>query len=183
MKPLIATHNSGTGEPSKGLLSLLVLPFAKTQNKSIVDQYNEGCRYFDFRVKFDGWKLPLAHGLWTSKTDLFDAVYSLKSRKDWHCTVTYEGELDNEFAENEFIEKVMSIFNCAKCDKQLIYIAVKSPWRTIKSCNPDIPFDYGFKPITSDNIRWFLPIPWIWDVFTSRPHTFNEDKYTMVDFL
>ena len=40
----IATHNSSTGEKGKGFLSFLVTPFAKTQSKTIKEQYDAGCR-------------------------------------------------------------------------------------------------------------------------------------------
>jgi len=38
----IATHDSATGEKGKGFLSFLVSPFAKTQSKSIQEQYDAG---------------------------------------------------------------------------------------------------------------------------------------------
>ena len=40
----IATHDSATGERGHGLLSWLVTPFAKTQSKTIAEQYAAGCR-------------------------------------------------------------------------------------------------------------------------------------------
>ena len=49
----IATHDSATGEKGKGFLSFLVTPFAKTQSKTIKEQYDAGCRSFDIRVRED----------------------------------------------------------------------------------------------------------------------------------
>ena len=49
----IATHDSATGEKGRGFLSFLVTPFAKTQSKTIKEQYDAGCRSFDIRVKKD----------------------------------------------------------------------------------------------------------------------------------
>ena len=51
----IATHDSATGEKGKGFLSFLVSPFAKTQSKSLQEQYDAGCRSFDIRVREDEW--------------------------------------------------------------------------------------------------------------------------------
>ena len=47
----IATHDSATGEKGKGLLSIIGTPFARTQSKTIKEQYDTGCRMFDIRVK------------------------------------------------------------------------------------------------------------------------------------
>ena len=64
----IATHDSATGEKGRGFLSFLVTPFAKTQNKTIKEQYDAGCRSFDIRVREDEWGVYIcAHGLWKSK--------------------------------------------------------------------------------------------------------------------
>ena len=54
----IATHDSATGEKGKGILSWLITPFAKTQSKTIKEQYESGCRMFDLRVrkKFGEWR-------------------------------------------------------------------------------------------------------------------------------
>lgn len=51
MKVKIATHDSATGEKGRGFLSFLVTPFAKTQGKTIQEQYDAGCRSFDIRVR------------------------------------------------------------------------------------------------------------------------------------
>lgn len=49
----IATHNSATRKKGKGLLSWFATPFARCQSKSIKEQYDAGCRWFDIRVKQD----------------------------------------------------------------------------------------------------------------------------------
>ena len=51
MKVKIATHDSATGEKGKGFLSFLVSPFAKTQSKTIKEQYDAGCRSFDMCIE------------------------------------------------------------------------------------------------------------------------------------
>ena len=46
----IATHDSATGE--KGMWYCIpLIPFAKTQSKTLKEQYDAGCRFFDLRVK------------------------------------------------------------------------------------------------------------------------------------
>ena len=44
----IATHNSATGEKGSGIISWFGTPFAKTQSKTIAQQYEYGCRRLFF---------------------------------------------------------------------------------------------------------------------------------------
>ena len=41
----------------------------------------------------------------------------------------------------------------------------------------------GFLPLDGRSWHTYLPIPWLWDRLYNRPHTFNSDKFTFVDFL
>ena len=93
----IATHDSATGEKGKGFLSFLVSPFAKTQSKTIKEQYDAGCRSFDIRVKKDkDGVYRCAHGLWTSKRYASDILRQINSFPE-PCQVcgTYEGCIDD----------------------------------------------------------------------------------------
>ena len=58
----IATHDSATGEKGKGLLSIIGTPFARTQSKTIEEQYVAECRMFDIRVKLIKGSFKCAHG-------------------------------------------------------------------------------------------------------------------------
>ena len=71
---LIATHDSATGEKGKGILSWLGTPFAKTQSKTIKEQYEAGCRMFDIRVKLIDNEWYCAHGLWRTKRTAYDKL-------------------------------------------------------------------------------------------------------------
>ena len=76
----IATHDSATGEKGKGFLSFLVSPFAKTQSKSIQEQYDAGCRSFDIRVREDELGVyRCAHGLWMSKRNATEILSEINS--------------------------------------------------------------------------------------------------------
>ena len=46
----IGTHDSATGEHGNWW-SWLFYPFAKTQSKTIKEQYEAGCRLFDIRIR------------------------------------------------------------------------------------------------------------------------------------
>ena len=189
----IATHDSATGEKGKGFLSFLVSPFAKTQSKSIQEQYDAGCRSFDIRVRKDKDGIfRCAHGLWTSKKYASEILSEINSfQEPCQVCVTYEGCIDNqqdykdyeyycEWCKNAFFNIIWGKF-CIKYNKK----------STVKvSYDVVIPEDknysggiQGFLPLDGRSWHTYIPIPWLWDRIYMRPHKFNEDKFTFVDFL
>lgn len=73
---ILGTHNSLTGYKPKHWYGWLMKPFAKCQSKTIHDQYEEGVRCFDIRVRFDkNGKWVFAHGIYeldiNPYTDIF----------------------------------------------------------------------------------------------------------------
>lgn len=177
---LIGTHNSATGEASKGLLSYLVIPFARTQSKTLKEQCEAGCRYFDLRVKYIKSTLYFAHGLWTSKTTLEEGLSTLNKYIGIYAHIAYEGSLKDEDIP-KFISDVEQLM-CKYDNIEYIYIAVKKPtWRTLKSINPIQSID---RYVVLDGRSWhtYIPIPWLWDKLTH--HVYTEDGvYNIVDFL
>lgn len=188
----IATHDSATGESSKGIFSLLLTPFAKTQSKTIAEQYNFGCRSFDIRVKLikDNWYC--AHGPWRTKRTAWDIIEEINSFED-RCQVciVYEGKLDDKL-------KALFISLVERLKQQFIHII----WGyAAGKYAPDtkgvdvkyeiiIPSDkgyeggvQGFLPLDGSTWHTYLPIPWLWDKLYTRPHIFREDVFTYVDFL
>ena len=193
MKVKIATHDSATGEKGKCFLSFLVSPFAKTQSKTIQEQYDAGCRSFDIRVREDEWGVyRCAHGLWMSKRNATEILSEINSFPEpCQVCVTYEGCIDDsayyglfedycEWCKNAFFNIIWGKF-CIKYNKK----------STVKvSYDVVIPEDknheggiQGFLPLDGRSWHTYLPIPWLWDRIYHRPHTFNADKFTFVDFL
>lgn len=185
----IATHDSATGERGKGILSFLISIFAKTQSKTIREQYDSGCRMFDIRVKLsDTWRC--AHGLWLTKRTADDIFSEINSFKDkCYVTITYEGNADNIFAFTDFVNHIQSTYN------NIVYggIAVKygSKANLFK-----VIFDYinpypahwpqskqGFLPLDGSSWHILLPIPWLWKKIYYNKPKFNNEYYTFVDFL
>lgn len=77
MNTLIATHRSATGERGDGLLSLLVAPFTRTQRKSIRQQYEAGCRWFDIRVRLIGSNWRCCSGAWTAQRTALSILHEI----------------------------------------------------------------------------------------------------------
>lgn len=199
---LIATHDSCTGEATPWYL-WWTLPFARTQSKTLGEQYDAGCRYFDIRVREHNGIWQVAHGLWHSSKSLFDMLYELtehiehwknhnRTNTDGHrvyISLTYEGKVCMGMALGmlrEYIERMYF-------DIDITYIAVKYGkrskgvkckydylWRN-PSINP--PTRQGFLPLDGRSWHTYLPLPWLWDRLYKRPHEFNDKEYTFVDFL
>lgn len=187
----IATHDSATGE--KGMwYSLLVVPFACTQSKTIKEQYDAGCRLFDLRFKLVGDKWKMAHGLWITKRTAEDIIAELNSFEDvCHCTFTYEGDADHNEQFLCFISKLKSLYKhikygpvAVKYGKDTKGVAVKYDY--IMDADPNwIDAGSVSKFLKLDGRSWhtYLPIPWLWKKLYYNNPEFNETEYTYVDFL
>ena len=97
----IATHNSVTGERGYGFLSWIVAPFSMCQSKTLEEQYNAGCRYFDIRYRWSERRntYVCAHGLWEAKKTLQEVLNELQDIARSHndsvyIMLTYEGECE-----------------------------------------------------------------------------------------
>lgn len=172
----IATHNSATGERGRGIISLLVAPFSKCQSKTLEEQYQAGARYFDIRYRFDGSVYRCAHGLWTSKKTLYDVLEWMNKKGDCYCMMTCEsGE--------PMIDDIRYIYMDLFHRITFTTFNVKHPeWKVVKSIN-HVPSVSKFKILDWSTWHTLLPIPWLWKkVYFDKPE-FNEDTFTMVDFL
>ena len=193
MKVKIATHDSATGEKGKGPLSFLVAPFAKTQSKTIKEQYDAGCRSFDIRVREDkDGIIRCAHGLWMSKRYASDILSEInRFPEPCQVCVTYEGCIDDsayyglfeyycEWCKNAFFNIIWGKF-CIKYNKRnSVKVSYDEVLPEDKNYEGGIQ---GFLPLDGRSWHTYIPIPWLWDRLYHRPHTFNADKFTFVDFL
>lgn len=189
----IATHDSATGEKGKGFLSFLVSPFAKTQSKTIKEQYDAGCRSFDIRVREDECGVyRCAHGLWKSKRYASDILRQINSFPETcQVCVTYEGCIENQL---EYSDYQYYCYWCKTAFSGITWgkFCIKYDKRNSVKVSYDevLPEDgnyeggiQGFLPLDGRSWHTYLPIPWLWDRLYHRPHTFNSDKFTFVDFL
>lgn len=189
----IATHDSATGEQGKGFLSFIVTPFAKTQSKTIKEQYEAGCRSFDIRVKKDKDDMyRCAHGLWMSKRHASDILSEINSfPENCQVCVTYEGCIDNQ---NDYEAYEYYCDWCKTSFKNITWgkFCIKYNKKSTVKVSYDVVIQgdknysggiQGFLPLDGRSWHTYIPIPWLWDRIYHRPHTFNEDKFTFVDFL
>lgn len=75
---MIGSHNSATYLKEKKWWMTILRPWTKCQNKTLKEQYNEGVRYFDFRIKIDdtniGYIPWICHNNVIYKERLFKAL-------------------------------------------------------------------------------------------------------------
>lgn len=187
----IATHNSATGERPLNLLSYLMIPFCRTQSKTLKEQYEAGCRMFDLRIKEHKGKWHLAHGLFLTKKTFTEVLSELESfGEPCYILVTYEGKLATEEAKQSFIAYIKDL---QKDSSNLMWgpVCVKYTnddlivdWETIIPSACDFPENYSsFLQLTGENWQTFIPIPWLWKQFYFKNVTFNDEYYKFVDFL
>lgn len=186
----IATHDSATGERGQGLLSYLVTPFAKTQSKTIKEQYEAGCRMFDIRVKLIDSQWYCAHGIWHTKRTAEDILTEINNfEESCYVTLTYEGNSDNLFEYSLFVDSARHRWKniiwggvAIKYGKNANILNVKYDY-----INP-YPSDWpvtrrGFIPLDGTSWHILLPLPWLWKkIYYDKP-TFFDNIYTFVDFL
>ena len=188
----IATHDSATGERGHGFLSWLVTPFAKTQIKTIAEQYAAGCRSFDIRVRPARGRRKsyvCAHGLWESERSA-DDILGMIDRFHDRCQVclTYEGTSENiedfrQFAA-ELRQKFQWIIWGSACCKYNKRASAKVDYVSVLPAEVGYSGGVqGFLPLDGRSWHTYLPIPWLWDRLYKRPHKFNEERFTFVDFL
>lgn len=197
----IATHDSATGEKGKGLLSIIGTPFARTQNKTIKEQIEAGCRLFDLRIRNTkrGW--VCCHGLWQSEKTVDEILNEINSVEgNVYCNITFEDDfvddktkkvtlynilgqfIKSDTTEEEFMDKIDSIVKTYShikfCD-----IAVKYPiWRVVRRDN-SVRSVSKFLALNGTTWHTLLPIPWLWKkIYNDKPE-FSENYFTYVDFL
>lgn len=183
---MIATHDSITGEKPKNIWAYLGYPFAKTQCKTIKEQFEQGVRMFDLRCAYDtNGVLVMKHGLarfgGTLKETL-ELLYSLADIRGEmvYVLVTYEGKLGNV---RQFLGNVVSIVGMYNNVIQLMTVNVKLPtWNEVyrnKDCKAQFTQDYakivGWKKI--------LPIPFVWWLFSKKKKQYTTDIFSMRDFV
>ena len=184
----IATHNSATGERSKNLLHSLGKVFAQTQTKTIKEQYEAGVRYFDLRVNKD---LVLCHGLWKSNKTLRDILIEMREyvTENIYVAVTIEREYP-ECILRDIITQIEFEFSL-RPRLELVYIARKKPdWKTLVTYRIIgvikgylyVPSLKEYRTFSIKNWLRYIPIPRVLKMITPRVE-FNDNTYTMVDFL
>ena len=185
----IGTHDSATGEKGRGLLSWLGTPFAKTQSKTIREQYDAGCRMFDLRVKLVGGVWRCAHGIWVTKREAEDIIDELNKMEDpCYVSLTYEGNKSHKEEFIDFANRITEIYSNIKWGGIAIKYGegshlFKVKYEYLKNAIGWPKAIQGFLPLDGRSLHILLPIPWLWKKIYNDKPTFNDKHFTWVDFL
>jgi len=80
------THDAGTGHGFYGGLAFMGDSYARTQDKTITEQWESGIRAFDLRPCVDGSDLRINHGVIQTALTLSEALTTLCDLLDQHPT-------------------------------------------------------------------------------------------------
>ena len=186
----IATHDSATGEKPINILSWLLIPFARTQSKTVKQQYDAGCRMFDIRIRKYKGQYHLAHGLYITKKSLSDLLHEINNFKEsCYVCLTYEGKFESQ----EHLENFKIDILCLQEKYTHINwgpVAVKYTnndtivdWANIIPSKTWCRAEQGFLPLDGKHWQTYIPIPWLWKKIYFNKPVFNEEYFTFVDFL
>ncbi len=188
----IATHNSGTGEKGKTFFHDLFSIFSKCQNKTILEQWNSGVRFFDLRIENE---LHLAHGLWSSKITLLDVLDMLNeiSLTDKENSTFVMITIERNYHEKTITSLVNYLMTLKKKYNNLHFVSInrKRPkWETVVFYNKvkyvndyvSVPWLTEWEHFNLKNWKRFIPIPKILHKNHVRKYKFNTNYFVMVDF-
>lgn len=186
----IATHDSATGERGQGLLSWLVAPFAKTQSKTIKEQYDAGCRMFDIRIRRIDNEWKCAHGCWHTQRTAEEIINEINGfPEECYVTLTLEGDYEQAYLFSVYVAHLKATYKHIHWGGVAVKYGVGSSLIKVKyDYLEPYPKDFppnrqGFLPLDGKTWHILLPIPYLWKrIYYDKP-IFNEDIYTFVDFL
>lgn len=157
---VLGTHNSMSYLHDRRWWMRPFEPWARCQSKDIFDQYADGVRYFDLRIRFDKNGNPFfCHGLVEYELcgmSVYDLLRWLNAAGSCYIRILYEGNPADDHAEllyNVFQSQV-SIMDLQNL---IVRLGTKQPF----SCNP---FQRSFKEIAKHfDVKWhFILTPLYW---------------------
>lgn len=186
----IATHDSASGEKPINFISWLMIPFARTQSKTIAQQIESGCRMFDLHArKVNGTYHP-SNGSFVIKRTLEDVIRQIdKVRGDVYVSVTYDSKNITEEEMKEFTtwmkKTKVKYANINWGPVAAKYLDENSEIKWKMLCKADKWPQQESKFIDVNGKTWhkYLPIPWLWKKIYNNKPQFNKRKYIYVDFL
>lgn len=194
IKPIIGTHNSMTFLRPAKWYGWFMIPFARCQKKTIIQQWEAGARVFDLRIRFTKQGKPyFAHGLYecTHEANPFDVLRLLCKlilRDGQRAFVRLILEDPDKQNHNVFYFKHF-------CDVSIQYYKKirffggnrKGDWKKLYTFKGDVPDSLNNQWVSSmmEDARWyekFLPF-----AYARRCNKRNEGnvkpKFNLFDFL
>ena len=192
--PIIGTHNSMTYLRPQKWYGWFMIPFARCQRKTIVQQWAARARVFDLRVKFDRYGHSyFAHGLYdcSAHFSLADAVIligqlHLYSKEEVYVRLILE-DTKAENYQADYFRKA-----CKRCEEKFTTIHFfggnrKCNWTKLSTFKGDVPDSLNNQWVSSmaDDARWYeksLPFAYAWRC-NKRNKENVKPKFNLFDFI
>lgn len=185
------SHNTMTYlDPDNKIINLFKWIY-KCQSKTIIEQYGEGCRCFDLRVKRKNNRWVFAHGLyetsrhtWEEVLNKFNALAVLNNTKIY-IRIILETSKYNKESEDEFIKFCKNVKE--RYSPSLIFFGGrrKYDWKEL--------YDFGFHPLVEQFVgsmkSWYGKIwPWLYSFLNKKRDLekvslYNNDTICLFDFV
>lgn len=159
-KTIIGTHDSVTAHPPKKWWMKLSKSIAVTQDKTVYNQYLDGIRCFDFRIRLDkSGEWVMCHGLYEVDLDIYDILYWLKEeaegrRENVYIRIVLEDKKHSDKEAERFVKfcKWAESFS-----PYIIFIAGnrKSDWKQLYKFK--YPNQRQWMPVSScaEDAKWY----------------------------
>lgn len=192
--PIIGTHNSMTFLRPQKWYGWFMIPFARCQNKTIEEQWYDGARCFDLRIRFTKKGEPyFAHGLYecTHEVKPIDVLVQLDKlilRYNQPAFVRLILEDPDKQNHNVFYFKQF----CQEWSKGNKMIRLfggnrKGDWKKLYTFKDDVPDSLNNQWVSSmaEDARWyekFLPFAYAWRC-NKRNKENVKPKFNLFDFI
>lgn len=201
-KPIIGTHNSMTYLRPAHWYGWFMIPFARCQNKTIEEQWNDGARCFDLRIRFTKQGEPyFAHGLYecTHKANpahVLEELYKLMLRDNEQAFVRLILEdPDNQNHNVYYFERLCRAWETHQARQSVTTNNVllffggnrKGDWKKLYTFKGDVPDSLNNQWVSSvaDDARWyekFLPFAYALRC-NKRNKAKVKPKFNLFDFI
>lgn len=159
-KTIIGTHDSVTAHPPKKWWMKLSKSIAVTQDKTVYNQYLDGIRCFDFRIRLDkSGEWVMCHGLYEVDLDIYDILYWLKEEaEDRRENVYIRIVLEDKKHSDKEAERFVKFCKWAESfSPYVIFIAGnrKSDWKQLYKFG--YPNQRQWMPVSScaEDAKWY----------------------------
>lgn len=198
--PIIGTHNSMTFLRPAHWYGWFMIPFARCQRKTIEEQWHDGARCFDLRIRFTKQGEPyFAHGLYecTHKVKFLDVLTQLDKlilRDGQRAFVRLILEDPDKQNHNVVYFKAF----CQAWETHQAFHTVnkwihffggnrKGDWKKLYVFKGDVPDSLNNQWVSSmmDDARWyerFLPFAYAWRC-NKRNKEIVKQKFNLFDFI
>lgn len=195
--PIIGTHNSMTYLRPQKWYGWFMIPFARCQRKTIVQQWEAGARVFDLRVKFDRYGHSyFAHGLYdcSAHFSLADAVIligqlHLYSKEEVYVRLILE-DTKAENYQAEYFRIICELMEEEyKQHKHIHFFGGnrKGDWKKLYVFKGDVPDSLNNQWVSSmmDDARWYEKImPFLYALRMNKKNRLRmKERLNLFDFV